>query len=76
MSRAEAEGGRPSYTFMFTADTKVVFPFGLKTAYFLTLDSKDESAKVNSEKFKALVRAIRRDRSTQSTESDPTWLYL
>jgi hypothetical protein len=72
MSRADSASGRPSYTFMFTSDAKVVFPFGLKTAYFLTLDSKDDSTPVNSEKYKALIRAIRRDNG--AAETDVTWL--
>ena len=71
MSRSDSGSDRPSYTFMFTADERVVFPFGLKTAYFLTLDSGDESTRVNSEKYKALMRAIRRDRG--SSESDVSW---
>lgn len=76
MSRADSATGRPSYTFMFTADEKVVFPFGLKTSYFLTLDSKADSASVNSEKYKALMRSIKRDRSSESSESDSTTFTL
>lgn len=72
MGRADSTSGRPSYTFIFTADAKVVFPFGLKTAYFLTLDSKDDSTPVNSEKYKALMRAIKRD--SGAPETDVTWL--
>lgn len=64
---------RASYTLVFSSDDKVVFPFPF-TAYFLTLDSTDDSTHVNSEKVKALLRAIRRDKG--SSESDPTWLIL
>jgi hypothetical protein len=71
MSRSDRGDGHPSHTFTFTADEKVVFPFGLKTTYFLTLDSKDDSTRVNSEKVKALIRAIKRDR--ESSEFDVTW---
>jgi hypothetical protein len=62
MSRPSTEGERKSYTFVFTADIKVVFPFGLKTAYFLTLDAKDDNTKVNVEKYNALMRAVEHDR--------------
>ena len=73
MSRPVAPGEQPrAYTFMFSADEKVVFPFGLKTAYFLTLSSREDSAKVHSEKYQALMRAIARDRG--SSESDVTWI--
>lgn len=72
MSRLSSSGERASHTFIFSADEKVVFPFGLKTAYFLTLDSNDDSARVNSEKIKALKRTIRRDKKT--SEFDVTWL--
>jgi hypothetical protein len=74
MSRSDRGDGLPSHTFTFTADEKVVFPFAMKTTYFLTLDAKDDSTRVNSEKVKALMRAIKRDR--ESSEFDPTWFTM
>lgn len=74
MTRSDPSGSRTSHTFIFTSDEKVVFPFGLKTVYFLTLDSKEESTPVNSEKIKAIIRAVQRDRG--SSESDVTWFTI
>jgi hypothetical protein len=53
-----------NYTIVFSGDETVVFPFGLKTSYFLTLDSLDGTASVHSEKYKALLRAIEVDRKS------------
>jgi hypothetical protein len=53
-----------NFTIIFSGDDKVVFPFAMKTAYFLTLDSMDGTAKVHSEKYKALLRAIEADRKS------------
>jgi len=78
MSRSDRGDGIPSHTLMFTRDEKVVFPFGLETSYFLTLDSKDDSARVNPEKVRALLRAINRDRLLHmiaKEEIDVRWFY-
>ncbi|HEY1649974.1 MAG TPA: hypothetical protein VGF96_18465 [Terracidiphilus sp.] len=64
MSRPVPPGEPPkAFTFFFSADEKVVVPFALKTRYFLTLRSREDSAKVHPEKYKALMRAIEHDRA-------------
>lgn len=60
--QVSSDRGFSNYTIVFSGDEKVVFPFGLKSVYFLTLDGREESTHVNSEKYKALIRAIERDR--------------
>jgi len=70
MRRSSAE--EPvSVSIVFSADAKIVFPFGMKTAYFLALDSSDPSTPVHSEKYKALMRAIERDRKNGTLPSSP-----
>lgn len=56
------QGHPPTVSLMFSADTKVVFPFPLQTQYYLALDSDDDNTPVHSEKYAALMRAIERDR--------------
>jgi len=53
-------------TVIFSADQKIVVPFALETVYFLAVDSLDDTAVVHSEKYKALMRAIDRDRGTNN----------
>ncbi len=55
-----------SATLIFSADAKIVVPFALKTVYFLVVDSSDDDAKVNTEKYNALMRAIDHDKKNPS----------
>jgi len=69
MRRSSAEK-QQTCTIVFSADDKIVVPFAPKTAYFLALDSLDPNTRVNSEKYKALMRSIERDRENGKL-SDP-----
>ena len=68
---ARADETRPTFSFVFSADEKTVVPFALKTAYFLALDSIDPDAPVHSEKYKALMRSIERDRQGGNASTVP-----
>jgi hypothetical protein len=56
-------GKKPLVTVYFTTDKSVVFPRKLETVGSIVLASADDSQKINSEQYKALLRHLKLSKS-------------